>query len=55
MLKNCPTLSAAPRIRVSLDTRRVRFASVIMREDGDSDSAELPVAVERRRNSDAAP
>jgi hypothetical protein len=34
MLRNCPTFSAAPRIRVSFDTRRVRFASVIMSEDG---------------------
>jgi len=53
ILRNCPTFSAAPRIRVSLDTRRVRFASVIMSEDGDS--VELVDVVERRRNSEAAP
>ena len=54
ILRNCPTFSAAPRICVSLDTRRVKFASVIMSEDvGDSvDSAD---AVERRTNSEAAP
>jgi hypothetical protein len=51
MLRNCPTFSAAPRICVSLDTRRVKFASVIMREDG-GDSVD---AVERRINSAAAP
>ncbi len=54
MLRNCPTFSAAPRIRVSFDTRRVRFASVIMSEGGGS--VELVVdVVERRRNSEAAP
>jgi hypothetical protein len=53
ILRNCPTFSAAPRIRVSLDTRRVKFASVIMSEDGESD--ELADVVERRRSSAAAP
>jgi hypothetical protein len=53
ILRNCPTFSAAPRIRVSLDTRRIRFASVIMSEDGDS--VELVDVVERRRSSEAAP
>jgi hypothetical protein len=53
MLRNCPTFSAAPRIRVSLDTRRVKFASVIMSEEGESfESADV---VERRRSSEAAP
>ena len=54
MLRNCPTFSAAPRIRVSFDTRRVRFASVIMSEDGGSAESLLD-AVERRRYSEAAP
>ena len=54
MLRNCPTFSAAPRIRVSFDTRRVRFASVIMSEDGGSAESVLD-AVERRRYSEAAP
>ena len=54
MLRNCPTFSAAPRIRVSFDTRRVRFASVIMSEDGGSVES-VGDAVERRRSSEAAP
>jgi len=29
ILRNCPTFSAAPRICVSFDTRRIKFASVI--------------------------
>jgi hypothetical protein len=33
ILRNCPTFSAAPRISVSLDTRRVEFASVIMHHE----------------------
>jgi hypothetical protein len=53
ILRNCPTFRAAPRIRVSLDTRRVKFASVIMSEEGESvESADV---VERRRSSEAAP
>ena len=34
ILRNCPTFSAAPRICVSLDTRRLKFALVIMSRDG---------------------
>ena len=53
ILRNCPTFNAAPRICVSLDTMRVKFASVIIRDD------EVPVDsvdfVERRSNSEAAP
>jgi len=54
ILRNCPTFSAAPRIRVSLDTRRVKFASVIMSEEGES-AVESADVVERRRSSEAAP
>ena len=53
ILRNSPTFRAAPRIRVSLDTRRVKFTSVIMSEDGDS--VESADAVEWRRNSEARP
>ena len=53
ILRNCPTFSAAPRIRVSLDTRRVNFTSVIISEDGES--VELADVVERRKSSEAAP
>jgi hypothetical protein len=53
ILRNCPIFSAAPRICVSLDTMRVKFASVIIREDEDPvDSVDV---VERRSNSEAAP
>ena len=48
---NCPTFGAAPRICVSLDTRRVKFASVIM----NGDAGDSVVTVERRMNSEAAP
>ena len=49
ILRNCSTFSAALRICVSLDTRCVKSASVIMSRDG-GDS----VTVERRMNSEAA-
>ena len=54
VLRNCPTFSAAPRICVSLVTRRVKFASVIISEDG-GDSVDSVVAVERRMSAEAAP
>ena len=52
ILRYWPTFSAAPRIRVSLG--RVKFASVIMSEEGESvvESADV---VERRRSSDSEP
>jgi hypothetical protein len=53
ILRNWPTFSAAPHIRMSSDTRRVKFASVIMSKKGESvGSADV---VERRSYSDAAP
>ena len=33
ILRSCLTFSAIPRIRMSLDTRRVKFASVIMNHE----------------------
>ena len=33
ILRNCPTFSAAPRVCVGLDTRRVKFTLVIMSKD----------------------
>jgi len=51
--RNCPTFSAAPHIRVSLDTRCVKFASVIMSEEGES--VESAGVVERRKSSEAVP
>ena len=55
ILRNCSTFGAALCIRVSLDTMRVKFASVIMNEDGDSVESTDTVTVERRRNSEVAP
>ena len=50
--KGPPIAPSAQCIRVSLDTRRFRFALAMMSEDGDS--VELVDVVEQRRNSDAA-
>lgn len=51
MLMNCPSLRAAPRSCVNLDTRRLIFPSVNIR-DGEVVS---PEDVERRSSSEAAP
>ena len=51
ILMNCPNFNAAPRIWVSLDTRRLIFPSVMMSEP-EALSWELVV---RLRSSEAAP
>jgi hypothetical protein len=53
ILRNSLTFRAAPCIRVSLDTRHVKFALVIMSEDGDL--VESSDAIEWWRNSEACP